>query len=116
MDDDPAASLTIDDVSVLEGNRGTTLAVFTISLGTASGQSVTVNFATANGTATAGTDYTARSGSVTFAPGKTTKTAQITIKPDRKRETNENFFLNLSAATNVTIVDGQGLGTILNDD
>jgi hypothetical protein len=116
LDDDPAPSLSINDVSVLEGDRGTTIAVFTISLGTASGQSVTVNFATANGTASSGTDYTSRSGSVTFAPGETTKTIEINIKGDRKKESDETFFINLSSPTNAAVLDGQGLGTILNDD
>jgi len=116
LDDDPAPSLSISDVAVLEGDRGTTIAVFTISLGTASGQSVTVNFATANATASSGTDYTSRSGSVTFAPGETTKTIEINIKGDRKKESDETFFVNLSSPANATILDGQGLGTILNDD
>ncbi|HKA05799.1 MAG TPA: Calx-beta domain-containing protein, partial [Gemmataceae bacterium] len=117
LDDDPAPSLTIGDVSLAEGNRGTTPFIFTVTLSAASGQTVTVNYATANGTATtSNSDYTAKSGTLTFAPGETSKTITISVRGDRRIEANETFFVNLTGPTNATLADGQGVGTILNDD
>jgi hypothetical protein len=114
VDDEPR--ININDVTRQEGRSGTTLFVFTITLSAASDVPVTVDFATANGTARAGEDYDARSGSVSFAPGDTSKTISIIVRGDRQREANETFFLNLSNALNALILDGQGIGTILNDD
>jgi hypothetical protein len=58
----------------------------------------------------------AASGTLTFAPGETIKTITVQIKGDKKKEADETFFVNLSGAANATMLDGQGLGTILNDD
>ena len=116
IDNDPVPSVTINDVSITEGNFLTKTATFTLTLSAASGQTVTVNYATANGTATAGSDYVAKSGTVTFAAGTTTQTITVTINGDTTREANETFFVNLSAPTNVTIARTQATGTILNDD
>jgi hypothetical protein len=113
----PPPSLSIDDVSVTEGNSGTVTATFTVTLSPPSTSTVTVNYATANGTATtADGDYVATSGMLTFAPGETTKTIPVTVNGDVKYEDDETFFVNLSGATNAAIGDGQGKGTILNDD
>lgn len=91
--------------------------VFTARLSAASGQNVTVRYATANGTAAAGSDYTALAlTTLTFSPGQTTKTVIVQVRGDTSREANETFFVNLSAAANTTIADAQGLGTLLNDD
>ena len=109
-------SLSINDVTVTEGNAGTTSAVFTVTLSTATSQTVTVNYATANGTATEGSDYTAASGTLTFAPGVTSQTLTVAVLGDTRNEANETFFVNLSTPSNATIADGQGQGTILNDD
>ncbi|KRA45202.1 putative Ig domain-containing protein [Pseudoxanthomonas sp. Root630] len=114
--DDPAPSLSINDVSVVEGNAGTTSAVFTVTLSAASGQAVTVNYATADGTAIAPADYTASSGTLSFAPGATTQTITVLVNGELVPEANETFFVNLSAAANATIADSQGVGTITNDD
>ena len=116
VDDDAAPALSVNDVSLAEGNSGTKAMVFTIKLSTPSGQSVIVNYATINGTATAGSDYTNLAGSFTFAPGETTKTVSIAIKGDTAREANETFTLALSRPTNALIADGVGIGTITNDD
>jgi hypothetical protein len=116
VDDDPLPSVTIADLSITEGNTGTKSATFTLTLSAASGRTVSVNYATANGTATAGSDYVAKSGTVTFAAGTTTQTISITINGDVIKEANETFFVNLSSPTNVTIARAQGVGTILNDD
>jgi len=115
-DDDPTPSLSINDVSISEGNSGTKVATFTISLSAASGQNVSVNWATANGTATAGTDYNSGSGTATITAGNTTTTVSITIRGDTTLESNETYVVNLSGASNATIADSQGLGTITNDD
>jgi len=112
----PPVSLSINDVSVTEGNTGTTNAVFTVTLSAASAQTVTVNYSTANGSATAGSDYVATSGTLTFNPGDTTKTITVVVNGDTVVEPNETFFVNLTTATNATIADGQGVGTILDDD
>lgn len=109
-------ALSINDVTLSEGNTGTTAFSFTVVLSTASTQTVTVSYATANGTATAGTDYTAASGSLTFAPGETTKTITVSVTADTTYESNEGFYVNLSSPTNAALADSQGLGTITNDD
>lgn len=113
-DDFPA--LSINDVTLVEGNSGTTNAVFTVSLSASSPQTVTVNYATANGTATQPADYSNTSGSLTFAPSTTTQTITVPVIGETVPEADETFFINLSGAVNATITDGQGLGTITNDD
>ncbi|MEY2475791.1 MAG: large repetitive protein [Actinomycetota bacterium] len=115
-DDDAGSVLSVNDASVTEGNSGTTNAAFTVTLSPTSAQTVTVHYATANGTATAGQDYTASSGDLTFAPGETTKTVNVPVTGDTAPEPNETFTLELSAPGNATIGDGSGTGTILNDD
>ena len=115
-DDDGEPSLSIDDVSVLEGNFGIVSATFDVSLSNASGRTVSVDYATANGTALAPVDYLAASGTLTFAAGQTTKQVTVLVNGDLLDEANETYFLNLTNAANATIADGQGLGTITNDD
>ncbi|HUR18575.1 MAG TPA: Calx-beta domain-containing protein [Acidimicrobiales bacterium] len=115
-DNDPLPSLSVNDVSVLEGNSGTAVASFTVSLSAASGRTVTVAYTTANGTATAGSDYTAASGTLTFTAGQTSRTVDVTVAGDVTDEPNETFTLDLSGETNATIDDGRGIGTILDDD
>ncbi|MDQ3907731.1 MAG: Ig-like domain repeat protein [Acidobacteriota bacterium] len=114
--DDAQPSLSIGNISVAEGNSGTTNATFTITLSAQSGEVVTVNYATADGTATAGTDYFAASGVLTFNPGETTKTVPVVINGDTLNEPDETFFVNLSNPSNATVAVAQGTGTIKNDD
>ena len=110
-------ALSINDVSVLEGNNNnTTAATFTVSLSQATTGSVLVNFMTANGSAIAGDDYTFASGTLKFNPGETTKTITVAVKGDKKRESDETFRVNLSGADGATISDTQGSGIIRNDD
>src|SRR6185369_12093451 len=120
IDDDvslPVGTISISDVTVLEGHSGTTNAVFTITLSSASVQTVTVVAATANGTALAPADYAALPPTtVTFAPRETSKTVTIAVHGDPTVEQNETFVVNLSGPINATISDPQGVGTILNDD
>ena len=113
VDDEPRIS--IGDVALKENNSGTTLFVFTVTLSAASDVPVTLNFATAEGTARASEDFDARSGTLTFAPGETTKTITIVVRGDKKKEGDETFFVNLSAF-DALVVDGTGLGQILDDD
>jgi len=108
--------LQVSGVSVTEGNTGTVSAVFTVALSSASTQQVTVQYATADGTATAGSDYQAATGTLTIPAGQTTGTITVLVKGDRLPEPNETFNLNLSAATNANITDGQGVGTIVDDE
>nr|WP_225042250.1 putative Ig domain-containing protein [Xanthomonas campestris] len=116
VNDDALPSLSINDVSVNEGNSGTTTATFTVTLSAASGQTVLVNYASADGTATAGSDYVARSGTLTFAPGTTAQGVAITVNGDTAVEPNETFSVGLSGASNASIARATGAGTILNDD
>lgn len=115
-DDVPPASLSINDISFAERNSGSRSRSFTVTLSTALSTSVTVSYATANGTATAGSDYAAKSGTITFAAGVTSRTISITVFGDRIVEGDETFFVNLSNAVGATISDSQGKATILNDD
>jgi aryl-phospho-beta-D-glucosidase BglC (GH1 family) len=92
---------------------GQALAVFTITRTGSLSQTSTVSYATANGTATAGADYVAASGSLTFAAGEATKTVSIKILADSLTEADEAFTLVLSSPTNATIADGVGVGTIV---
>ncbi|CAB5132321.1 Alkaline phosphatase (EC, partial [Olavius algarvensis associated proteobacterium Delta 3] len=110
-------SIYVSDVQVEEGADGTaTDAVFTVSLSTPVDAPVTVDYATTDGTATAGSDYTAVNGTLTFAPGVTEQEVRVPITGDETVEPNESFFVNLSNPVNDVIADGQGEATILDDD
>jgi hypothetical protein len=113
---EPPPVLSIGDASVTEGNSGTATATFTVSLSGASPSAVTVNYGTANGTATSPTDYVPISGTLSYAPGETTRTVVVTVNGDTTTESSETFFVNLSVPVNAVIGDGQGVGTIVNDD
>ncbi len=108
-------ALAISGVSAAE-SQGTFL--FTVSLSTAVTSTVSVKFATANGTAKAGRtgDFLSTSGTLTFAPGQTTKTVAVTVNNDRLVEASETFTVRLSSAVGATIATGTATGTILDDD
>lgn len=108
--------LGINNVSVNEGNSGTTPATFTVTLDQPSPKPVTVNYATANGTATAPADYVAANGTVTFAPGQTSKQITVLVNGDTVDEPNETFTVNLSSASGAGISGATGVGTIIDDD
>src|SRR5688572_19135830 len=114
VDDEPR--VRINGVSKNEGNNGTTSFVFTVTLTVASGATVNVNFATADSSAKAPTDYEARSGALDFAPGTTSRTLTVNVKGDKTRESEEVFYVNLSGATGAVIQSGPGTGVIRNDD
>jgi hypothetical protein len=115
-DDDPSPTLTSNGVSVNEGNTGTIIVNFSVRLLAVSGQTVTVNFATSNGTANAPEDFQNASGTLTFLPGETTKTISVSVRGDSQIEPNETFFLNLSSPLNAVLPNSQIVGTIVNDD
>ena len=112
----PNPSISIQNVSVLEGNAGSKNATFTVTLSQASTQTVTVNYATANNTAIAGTDYIATNGTLTFTPGSLSRTFAVQVQGDLEDESNEFFRVNLSGAVNGTIATSQAQGTILDDE
>lgn len=112
----PPGTLTVSDVSVTEGQSGTTNAVFTVRLSAPSATTVTVSYATADGTAAAGSDYTAKSGTLSFAPGETSKSVAVSVLGDQMSEANEAFTFNLSNASGASLSRAQAKGTILNDD
>ena len=113
-------SISVSDPTPLrEGNSGDTIFNFTVSLTAVSTHSVMVDFATADGSALAtgaNADYVAQAGTLTFAPGVTSQSVQVVVHGDQLSESNETFFLNLSNARDATIIDSQGVATILNDD
>jgi len=111
-----APSIAITDATLAEGNNGTVAATFTVSLSATYGKTVSVNFATAGGSATSGSDFQAAAGTLIFAPGETSKTVTVLVNGDRLFEPHETFFVNLSGAMNATIADGQGIGAILDDE
>ena len=106
-------TISIDDVSV---NEAAGTITFTVTLDQPTTANVSVNYATADGTATSGADYTAGNGTLTFAPGVTTQTVTIDIGDDALFEGNENFNVLLCGAVNATIADNSGTGTITDND
>jgi hypothetical protein len=106
-------SLSIADTSVKENPLGTRYVTFDVTLSAASDQTVTVDVHTAPGTATPGIDYIGKQATKTFLPGQTTQHFRVHILNDQPTGENEQFFVNLSNATNATIADGQAVGTIL---
>jgi uncharacterized repeat protein (TIGR01451 family) len=110
--DEGALSITIDDPTMAEANN----LVFTLTLSGPSATPVTVNYTTADGTATAPGDYTSTSGVATFAALSLTTQVTVPVNNDTALEPNETLFLDLSGASGATIGDTQGMGTITNDD
>ncbi len=104
-------------VSRLEGNSGTTNFVFPVSFSGEISAPATVLYTTADGSATAGSDYAAQSGTLTFQPnGPSIRTIVIQVFGDTQVESDETFFVRLSNPTNTVLGNVQGVGTILNDD
>lgn len=124
LDNDPLPEISIDNVSGVEGDSRYSgpIFTFTVSLNPASAKTVTVDFATADGSATGGpgaspgVDYQTTSGTVTFVPSVTSQPVPVQVYGDFDCEGDENFFVNLTSPSNATISDPQGEGTILNDE
>lgn len=123
LNDDAVPTLSIADASLVEGNAGKTNMSFTVTLSAISGRTVSVSYATADDTAVTtglivagGTDYTAKTGTLTFSPGQTTKTILVPITGDTTLEPDETFTVTLATPINAAITDDTGVGTIVNDD
>ncbi len=112
----PSISVRDTEAVVVEGNSGTTQAKFVVALSAPSSQTVTCSFATANGTATAGSDYVAASGALAFAPGETEKPVVVLVNGDTVDEVQETFFLDISNVQNATVGSSRGNGVIVDDD
>ncbi|MBF0416197.1 MAG: hypothetical protein HQL79_10575 [Magnetococcales bacterium] len=108
--------ISVSDISVTEGDAGTTNAVLTITIDYPSTRTILVQYNTGDDTATVGSDYTFTNGTVTFAPGETSKTVSVPIFGDTLDEGNETFMLLLHTVSGAVIVKDTGVGTIVDDD
>ena len=112
-----APVISIGDVTITEGNNGTVTAAFTVSLPAAYNQTVSVHYATADGSATqADGDYEPAAGTVTFAPGMTSQIIIVVVNGDRIGENDESFSVRLSDPSNAFVVDPTGVGSIRDDE
>ena len=109
-------SLSIENTTVTEGNAGTQSANFTVRLSAPTNTTVTAQFTTKDGTAQAGTDYESSTGILTFAPGEVEKKIAVAVKGDIISEPTETFTVNLTGVTNAILIQGEGIGTILDND
>ena len=112
----PKPALAIEDASVSEGNAGSSVLNFPVTLSFASATRVSVSYATSDGTANAPGDYAATQGRSVFAPGETTKTLSVAIKADTLVEEDETLDVTLSKPVGARLVRDTGIGTIVNDD
>jgi Calx-beta domain len=110
------ATLSIGDTSIVEGDAGTRMASLTVNLSGPVHPPVKVSYSTANGSALAGSDYQALTGTLTFNKGQTSRTIQVPVMGDVLGEPDEMFTVNLRNARRATIADGQGVVTILTDE
>jgi urease beta subunit len=116
IDDDATPAMSVNDVLKREYDAGLTDLVFTVTLSTASGRTVTASYATANRSAHAPSDYHSVSGEVTFEPGTMTRLIRVPVVGDRRVEGREIFVIDLSDSINATLGKSQGLGKIFDDD
>ena len=116
LNDDPPPTASISDVALPESNSGRTNWIFTVQLSVASYLPITLDYATADGAASAGSDYRPQQGTLSFAPGVTILTINVPVSGDLAIEPDEEFYVNLSSPTNVSLSRTQGVGRILNDD
>jgi hypothetical protein len=116
LDDDAPPTLSLGDASAAEGDFGLTPMVFAVTLSAPSGHEVAASYATARGSARAGADYLPAAGTLRLPAGSTSATITVAIVGDRVRERTETFWLNLSAPQGASILDGSGVGWILDDE
>ncbi|MFM7278703.1 MAG: DUF4114 domain-containing protein, partial [Microcystis aeruginosa] len=109
-------SLSIENTTVTEGNTGTQSANFTVRLSAPTNTTVTAQFTTKDGTAQVGTDYESSTGILTFAPGEVEKNITVAVKGDTISEPTETFTVNLTGVTNAILIQGEGIGTIIDND
>jgi hypothetical protein len=112
VDDDLPPTISIGDITVAEPPSGTATATFVVTLSAPSGQPVSLNYATADGSATAGLDYAAQAGPINFLAGQTSQSITVPINSDQLVEPNETFFVNLSNPVGANFGDNQAIGTI----
>ena len=112
----PPLSATIADTSVTEGDSGSRQALFRVTLTASPSSPVTLSYATADGAATAGSDYTPTSGVLTFGIGETEKTVGVNVLGDLTAESTETFFVNLSGASGAALLDSHAVGSVADDD
>jgi hypothetical protein len=112
----PSVRLAIGNVAIVEGQSGQRDAQFVVTLSAIRATPVTVHYATADGSATAGADYTAKAGTITFPAGSVARTVLIPIAGDSLHEGDENFTVTLSSASGATITQAVGTASILDDD
>jgi len=116
LDNDPLPSLSITNAGMVEGNVGTNNLNFSVRLSEPSGRQVRVSYATSGGSATAGTDFLARNGLLTFAPGVTQVSLPVPVIGDVQIEGDEYFQVNLSNPNNASLLNASAQGVITNDD
>ena len=116
LDDDATPTLEVDGGTLLEGNVGTSYLESDVELSAPSGRDVTVNYSTANGTASGGSDFSHRSGTLTIPAGETEADFDIPVFGDTDHEPDEDFRIGISGATNALIAEGDATVTIRNDD
>jgi hypothetical protein len=123
VDSDPATvgfqclpRVSVADAGITEGNSGSATVDVPVTLDTPSSGSVVVEVATEDGSATAGSDYTATSATLTFTSGETSKTVSVPVAGDTALEPDETFNVRISTSTGAGIGDGVGVATIANDD
>jgi len=112
----PLPKLSIDDVSLSEGNSGTSDMVFTVTLAGITVQAATVDYSIDANSAALGADFNATAGTLTFAPPETTKSIVVSIVGDTELEPDETFAVTLKSPTNAVLDSASGIGTILDDD
>lgn len=112
----PVPLISINDASVVEGDSGTRSMTFTVSLSRAFEQTISVGYATRSGTATSGIDFVSQTGTLTFAPGVTSRTITILVRGDLVVEPREVFYVDLRNPVNVEFKNSSGIGTIVSDD
>jgi hypothetical protein len=116
VDTDAEPALSVSDASVAEGDAGSSNGTVTVSLSAPSDQTVEVDYATSDAGATAGTDYTSETGTLTFSPGDTEEQIDVAVLGDTEDEGDEGVAVDLSGESNGTLLDGSGLLTIADDD
>jgi Calx-beta domain len=116
QNDDADPTVSVAAASVIEGDLGTATLTLPVTLSGPSGHEIDVDYATSDGTATAGSDYTATSGTLVFAAGETTKEIHVTVSGDFQDEGNETLTVTLAAPFNADLGTASATGTITNDD